>query len=53
MKNITIVETNQSSEDIKKIKPLINDFYFEGGLLTFVVTDKKYNRVKTILETTK
>ena len=43
MKSIEIIETNQSDQDIKKVKHLINDFYFDGGILTFIVTDKKYN----------
>lgn len=49
MKIIEILETNQSNQIIKAVKHLIKDFYFEGLILTFVVTNKNFKKVKSIL----
>lgn len=49
MNEVTTIETNFSSGQIKKVKPFINCFYFDGGYLYYKVTDKDLNKVKSLL----
>lgn len=49
MKEVRIVETNESGLDIVKMKKIIKDFYFDGGYLFFVVLDKNLTKAKSIL----
>jgi hypothetical protein len=39
MKTIEILETDRANQIIKAVKHLIKDFYFEGLVLTFIVTN--------------
>ena len=49
MREITVIETNFSAAQIRKVKSLINDFYFDGGLLTYIVINKNFAKMKKIL----
>ena len=49
MKTITVVETNFASSQIRKMKPILKDFGFEGGYLDFIIADKNLTKAKSIL----
>ena len=49
MKEMKIVETNESCQDIKKMEKIMHNFYFDGGYLYFVVLDKNLARAKSVL----
>lgn len=49
MKEIMCKETNFSNSQIKKVKPFIKDFGFDGGYIFYTATDKNITKLKSIL----
>lgn len=51
MKEIVCRETNFSASQIRKVKPYIIDYGFEGGLIYYNVANFYINKVKQLLGT--